>query len=122
MADLAGFKYVFNCAQCGAEFGAIRATKKYCSNKCKFREQNARVNASPSLKLKTYRAAFREKNKAAAKEMRASPENKAKNRINAQKSWNGLSDEERRRRSQVAYEKGRGRKINYQVSYEEKTR
>ncbi|QWY83591.1 hypothetical protein [Rhizobium phage RHph_X2_26] len=34
MTDLVGFKYVFQCSCCGADFGAKRRDTRFCSESC----------------------------------------------------------------------------------------
>jgi hypothetical protein len=40
--DFSAFKYVFKCAHCGEDFGAVNTQKKYCGRNCKTYANNLR--------------------------------------------------------------------------------
>lgn len=73
MCEFSSFKYVFNCDNCGKDFGANRRDYKFCSSSCgqamwrrnnadKIKSDMAKWNAENPDKLKQYKKNYKKNN------------------------------------------------------------
>ncbi|QWY83590.1 hypothetical protein [Rhizobium phage RHph_X2_26] len=81
MTGFVGFKYVFQCAHCGEDFGANRRDKRFCDLTCK---GNAKEKRNPERARERSRV-YREKNADAERERLREYNRTNRDRINRNK-------------------------------------